>query len=736
MFLCILLVSALALPARAQGAGGQDARAVAIDPVNSNVAYAAFFGDGFFKSMDGGLSWTAINSGLTNLNADALAIDPSTPSTVFGGTNVGLFKSTDGGNTWAGISSDPLFFFMPIFAVAVDPVNPSNVYVATSIAGIFKSTNGGITWGAINTGLTDMFVESLAIDPVNPANLYAGTRTAGLFKSTDGGATWMQILGLPSVQDFAIDPVNPARVYAAAFSGGISVSADGGGSWVSNNPAGGACCFSVAVDPFAPATVYAGSNGLGIFKSGDGGATWTAANTGLTSQIVLGLSVDPLDPARIYAATNGGVFRSTNGGISWQFVFAPAGSPPSPPGGPVALSSSLQICLGRNSPGPNFCELGNNTVNGPGAISATFGSPAISAQLTGTAAAGAGYGDLRASSSASFAISSVPGHAFSHAASTFEDLLTVSFPPADGFPGSFILRYTLNGGISTSGRGVGLATVEGIVGPPTNQRTFVHTYDSDVSRMVEVGPFPHVYGAPVPVTLRLSTDTGTIVRNGTQIVCVFCTGSGSADANFQNTLILSGFDFFDANGNPLPSPPTITSASGTQYSVDGVLESFAELSVRKIDLERLWREFEIEGSFTLGAGNNGINPVNEDIAVQLGTFSTVIPAGSFKLVRGHRAEDRDEADNRDDEHRYRSSDNSREWENGRSHKRDEGYRFAGEILGVKIEMLIQPANHGKYPFKVEAHGADLTGSVRPLTLRLMVGDDGGTTTLRSRSPEN
>jgi hypothetical protein len=173
--------------------------------------------------------------------------------------------------------------------------------------------------------------------------------------------------------------------------------------------------------------------------------------------------------------------------------------------------------------------------------------------------------------------------------------------------------------------------------------------------------------------------------------------------------VLSGFEVLDPNGNPLPSAPTITSASGTQYSVNGVLTSFADLSVKDIDLEKGEGEFEIKGSFSLGAGSNGIDPLNEDVALQIGTFSTVIPAGSFKLER-HR--DGDEDSDRDEVGRY---------------------RFEGTINGVRLEIEIRPSTQGKFRFRAEGHGADLNETVKPVRVRLMIGDDGGTTTFNAES---
>ena len=75
-------------------------------------------------------------------------------------------------------------------ALAVDPSTPATLYAVAAGAGIFKSTNGGASWTAVNTGLTSKDVLAVAIDPSTPSTVYAGTESDGLFKSVNGGKTW------------------------------------------------------------------------------------------------------------------------------------------------------------------------------------------------------------------------------------------------------------------------------------------------------------------------------------------------------------------------------------------------------------------------------------------------------------------------------------------------------------------------------------------------------------------
>ena len=102
----------------------------------------------------------------------ALAIDPTTPATLYAGTyGGGVFKSTNSGGNWAaamtGLSN------LPVGALAINPTTPSTLYAGVRYGGVFKSTDSGGSWAAVNTGLTNLTVVALAINPTPPAMLYA-----------------------------------------------------------------------------------------------------------------------------------------------------------------------------------------------------------------------------------------------------------------------------------------------------------------------------------------------------------------------------------------------------------------------------------------------------------------------------------------------------------------------------------------------------------------------------------
>jgi uncharacterized protein (TIGR03437 family) len=343
------LAGVLALGATIQEGYAQ--QALAIDPSNPATLYAAEYGGGVFKSSNGGASWSASSSGLTNLGVLALVIDPSNPATLYAGTiKGGVFKSSNGGASW---SASNTVLPYDVRALAVDPWNPSTLYAGIDAipngGGVFKSTDGGASWSASSAGLFTVSycpVFALAIDPSNPATLYAGKNDGyGVFKSSNGGATWSASnAGLPDLSSansyvlaLAIDRSNPATLYAGtAFGFGVFKSSNGGATWSASNAGLTATeVLALAIDPANPANLYAGTyvegSSGGVLKSSNGGAGWIASSSGLTATQVNALAIDPSSPATVYAGTGSGtVFKSINGGASWQPTGVPAANSLSP----------------------------------------------------------------------------------------------------------------------------------------------------------------------------------------------------------------------------------------------------------------------------------------------------------------------------------------------------------------------------------------------------------------------
>lgn len=142
---------------------------LAIDPKSPMTLYTGTY-QGAFKSTDGGENWYPINQGLVGsgvsqpLVVDVLVLDPLTPSTLYAGTrSAGVFKSTDGGENWHMVTKLPeqdseYAAMLIIDSLAIDPSTPTTLYAGTWGSGVLKSTDAGETWYTFNTGLPDIEV--------------------------------------------------------------------------------------------------------------------------------------------------------------------------------------------------------------------------------------------------------------------------------------------------------------------------------------------------------------------------------------------------------------------------------------------------------------------------------------------------------------------------------------------------------------------------------------------------
>ena len=278
----------------------------------------------FFKTVDGGANWSNDNYGYKASTLTVIAVNPTSPSTIFAGSFGKLHKSTDGGRNWA-LSMNGLVS-PTVTGVVINPSSPSIMYLSSNaggfggVNGVFKSTDGGSSWSPANTGLPATGIIYIVLDPLTPSTLYAGTGFS-LYKSTDSGGTWNQIGPQNFSSDaLAIDPVTPTTLYSATtISGGkVSKSTDGGATWqiIGNGYTGSGVGF-LAIDPQTPLTVYASGFNGGLFKTVNGGANWTSINVGLGGPI----AIDPLNPLIVYGSSNStGVFKSTDGGNTFTAI--------------------------------------------------------------------------------------------------------------------------------------------------------------------------------------------------------------------------------------------------------------------------------------------------------------------------------------------------------------------------------------------------------------------------------
>ena len=316
------------------GPEGGTAYTLAIDPHDHSVVYAGTNG-GVFKSIDSGAHWSPVNAGLPMPGSAeqlggpyvfSLAIDPLNTATVYAGVSFagnvlfaepmgrGVYKSDDGGNSWHAANTgieDRI-----VYALAIDPVTPTTLYGVGQVdparhgpSDVFKSTDGGASWSLS----VPMFASYLAIDPQAPATVYAG-----IFKTTNGGTIWAQMSVGFGITALAINPTNSSVVYAAGGSG-VFKSTNAGSSWTPVNT-GLPILFvrALAMDLQSPETLYAGLEGGAIFKTTNEGATWIPVDTGLEGSRINSLAVDPEAPTTVYAATVHGVLKTINGGDQWS----------------------------------------------------------------------------------------------------------------------------------------------------------------------------------------------------------------------------------------------------------------------------------------------------------------------------------------------------------------------------------------------------------------------------------
>jgi len=207
--------------------------AFALDPGNPDTVFVGgsfffhFVGGGVFllRSDDGGQTWQS----LTNPpgTVQALVIDPNRPAVFHALTCTGLFTSRDAGATWRKVGRGlPQPLCGPALPVlALDPEQPSYLYVGTPSHGVFGSSDGGSTFHAMDRGLESAQVATILIDPTSSARLYAGAVARGVFRWSAHLQRWLPLNeGLPS-QDFAgvlaLDPRDPSILYAGTQTQGV-----------------------------------------------------------------------------------------------------------------------------------------------------------------------------------------------------------------------------------------------------------------------------------------------------------------------------------------------------------------------------------------------------------------------------------------------------------------------------------------------------------------------------------
>ena len=343
--------------------GGRTVTATGV-PGQPNLFYFGAVGGGVWKSENAGRTWEPIFDSQPIASIGALAVAPSDPNVIYVGSGEadmrsdisygnGMYKSVDAGKTWTRIG---LADTRQIGRILVDARDPNLVFVAAlghgygpnKERGVFRSKDGGKTWKTVlfkdeNTGAID-----LAIDPTNnrtilaalwqtrrpPWNVYPPSNGpgSGLYRSEDGGDTWKPVTrssGFPSEKlgriRLAFAPSDPRRVYAIvdadAKEGGLYVSRDKGVTWKRGSSDKriwdrGWYFAGVTVDPQNANIVYACD--VALYRSTDGGQTFLPFKGAPGGDDYHRLWIDPADSRRMIVASDQGAVVTVDGGKTWS----------------------------------------------------------------------------------------------------------------------------------------------------------------------------------------------------------------------------------------------------------------------------------------------------------------------------------------------------------------------------------------------------------------------------------
>lgn len=330
----------------------------AVNPCNPSEYYVAVASGHIWKTVNNGTTFKPIFDNYGAYSIGCLAMDPNNHHVIWAGTGEnnhqralgygnGVYKSLDGGRSWKNMG---LKDSRQIGKILIDPRNSDVVYVAAEGSvwgpggerGLYKTSDGGENWELVleiseHTGINDM-----VMDPRDPDVIYAsseqrrrhvhtkigGGPESGIHKTTDGGKTWKKLRsGLPGGDvggiGLAISPVNPDVVYAiieaAGESGGFFRTENRGESWkkMSGHHASGQYYNEIYCDPKDVDKVYSVETVSKVTL--DGGKTWK--NVGNNSRHVddHALWIDPKDTEHFMIGGDGGVYETYDGGKNYIF---------------------------------------------------------------------------------------------------------------------------------------------------------------------------------------------------------------------------------------------------------------------------------------------------------------------------------------------------------------------------------------------------------------------------------
>jgi photosystem II stability/assembly factor-like uncharacterized protein len=331
---------------------------IAVHPTDKQTWYAAAASGGVWKTANAGITWTPVFQNEGSYSIGAVVVDPRNPDTVWVGTGEannqrsvsygdGVYRSDDGGRSWRNLG---LKSSEQIGRIAIDPRDSNVVYVAAygplwspgGERGLYKTADGGRTWNKLleiseNTGISDV-----AIDPSNADVLLAvahqrrrhvwtmihGGPESGLHKSTDGGKTWRKVRGgLPSGDVgrivISFSPAQKGLVYAKVEAAENPVrlycSQNSGDSWERRGDVSAQPMYykNIYPDPKNPERIYVMSVSTQV--SEDGGRTFRAVGERSKHVDNHCLWIDPDNTDHLLEGCDGGLYESWDRGRLWRF---------------------------------------------------------------------------------------------------------------------------------------------------------------------------------------------------------------------------------------------------------------------------------------------------------------------------------------------------------------------------------------------------------------------------------
>jgi len=289
----------------------------------------------FMRPDDAGLTWKPKmkiddKKSITGIDVLSMAINPLDPDNIYIGTKAnGIFETLDGGETWRQVP-----FADRVYGLAFDPFNPNVIYgsgVFEGRAKLFRCAqkdmcmNQQLEWDEIYTEPSEgTVISSLAIDPANPQAVYLGTSRGVMLKLSSGERGWLDLKEMNGpIVGIVFNHADSNNIFFAVFERGIFETKDGGVTAEDVTRSMGTAMntsmvYSIATDINSPGVVYVGT-GNGIFQRRPDGS-WVELNIIESSRAypIRAIAVNPNDSRQIIYSSAKAIYKSNDGGVTWS----------------------------------------------------------------------------------------------------------------------------------------------------------------------------------------------------------------------------------------------------------------------------------------------------------------------------------------------------------------------------------------------------------------------------------